>query len=327
MDQTPDADGPTKRRAPTRADLEARAQATRHDIEAQMRHTKAQLDATNAKIEARTGRNLVAAIAIGLGLGGALVVSLVIPGLSWLFIIFGGLLVGFTVFELSSALRHAGRDVPRVASTVLGVAVVPIAFYFHVEGLWLATLAVVALITIYRLVELVRPSHRTSAREVTADIAAGAFVQLYVTFMASFYVVVTSEEGGQWWTLAGIIIVVATDVGAYATGLSFGKHPMAPTISPKKTWEGFAGAVLAALTAGVLLAVLMLQQPWWVGLLLGAVLVLVATGGDLLESLVKRDLGIKDISTWLPGHGGFLDRLDSILPSASVVYLFFLVFA
>jgi phosphatidate cytidylyltransferase len=150
---------------------------------------------------------------------------------------------------------------------------------------------------------------------------------LYITFMAGFYVVMTGVDGGQWWVLAGIIIVVSTDVGAYATGLSFGRHPMAPTISPKKTWEGFAGAAAAALLAGVLLGIFMLQQPWWIGVLLGAVLVLVATGGDLLESLIKRDLGIKDISTWLPGHGGFLDRLDSILPSASVVYLFFLVFA
>jgi phosphatidate cytidylyltransferase len=326
MSRRPDGEETPKRRPPTRAEFEARAQATRHDIEAGVQAAKAQFDATQEKIQARTGRNLVAAIGIGLALGGALLVSLVIPGLTWLFIIFAGLLVGFTVFELSSALRHAGRDVPRIASTVLGVAVVPIAYFFHVEGLWLATLAVVALITVYRLVELVRPSHRTSARAVAADVAAGAFVQLYITFMAGFYVVMTGVDGGQWWVLAGIIIVVSTDVGAYATGLSFGRHPMAPTISPKKTWEGFAGAAAAALLAGVLLGIFMLQQPWWIGVLLGAVLVLVATGGDLLESLIKRDLGIKDISTWLPGHGGFLDRLDSILPSAAVAFVAFRIF-
>ena len=326
MSRRPDGEETPKRRPPTRAEFEARAHVARADIEAQMRATKAQLDATNAKIEERTGRNLIAAIGIGLALGGALLVSLLIPGLKWLFIIFGAGLVGFTVFELSSALRYAGRDVPRVASTVLGVAVVPVAFYFHVEGLWFATLAAIALITIYRLFEQVRPSHRGSPRAVFADIAAGAFVQLYVTFLAGFYAVLTGEEGGQWWTLAGIIIVVSTDVGAYATGLSFGKHPMAPTISPKKTWEGFAGAAVTAIVAGVLLGIFMLQEPWWVGVLLGAALMLVATGGDLLESLIKRDIGIKDISTWLPGHGGFLDRLDSILPAGAVTYLFFLVF-
>ena len=324
MSRRPDGEETPKRRPPTRAEFEARAQATRHDIEAQMRATKAQLDATQAKIEERTGRNLVAAIAIGLALGGLLLVSLLI--FTWLFIIFGAVLVGFTVFELSSALRFAGRDVPRIASTVVGVAVVPAAFYFHIEGLWLATLVAIAIITIYRLVELIRPSHRTSVRAVASDLAAGAFVQLYVTFMAGFYVVLTGEQGGQWWTLAGIIIVVATDVGAYATGLSFGKHPMAPTISTKKTWEGAAGAAAAALIAGTLLGIFLLQEPWWVGVFLGAALMVVATGGDLLESLIKRDLGIKDISTWLPGHGGFLDRLDSILPAAAVTYVFFLVF-
>jgi phosphatidate cytidylyltransferase len=324
MSRRPDGEETPKRRPPTRAEFEARAQATRHDIEAQMRATKAQLDATQAKIEERTGRNLVAAIAIGLALGGLLLVSLLI--FTWMFIIFGAVLVGFTVFELSSALRFAGRDVPRIASTVVGVAVVPAAFFFHIEGLWLATLAAIAIITLYRLIELIRPSHRTSVRAVASDIAAGAFVQLYVTFMAGFYVVLTGEEGGQWWTLAGIIIVVSTDVGAYATGLSFGKHLMAPTISPKKTWEGAAGAAAAALVAGTLLGIFMLQEPWWVGVLLGAALMVVATGGDLLESLIKRDLGIKDISTWLPGHGGFLDRLDSILPSAAITYVFFLVF-
>lgn len=325
MNRPVDGDASSKRRPPTRADIEARAQATRADIEAQMQAAKAQFDATQEKIQERTGRNLIAAIGIGLLLGGALLVSLLI--FKWLFIIFGAALVGFTVFELSSALRFAGRDVPRIASTVVGVAVVPIAFFFHIEGLWLATLAAIAIITLYRLVELARPSHRGSASTVISDIAAGAFVQLYITFMAGFYVVLTSEDGGEWWTLAAIIIVVATDVGAYASGLTFGRHPMAPTISPKKTWEGFAGAAFFAILAGFLLGWLMLGMPWYVGLLLGAALMLVATMGDLLESLIKRDLGIKDISSWLPGHGGVLDRLDSILPSAAIAYLFYLVFS
>jgi phosphatidate cytidylyltransferase len=120
--------------------------------------------------------------------------------------------------------------------------------------------------------------------------------------------------------------VISVDTGAYASGLLFGKHPMAPRISPKKTWEGFAGAVLVALVAGVILAVFMLHEQWWVGIIFGATIVFTATIGDLTESLIKRDLGIKDISTWLPGHGGFLDRLDSILPSAAAAYALFLIF-
>jgi phosphatidate cytidylyltransferase len=308
---------------PTRAELEARAQATRSDIEAGVREAKAQFDATNEKIQARTGRNLFAAIGIGLGLGGLLLVSLLI----WkpLFIVFAALLVGFTTFELASALRYAGRNVPRAASTVVALATLPVAFYLGVEGLWLALLAGCLLITLYRIIELLRPSHRTGTREVLLDVGAGAFVQVYVAFMAGFYVALTGSENGQWWTLAALIIVVFTDVGAYASGLTFGRHKMAPVISPGKTWEGFAGSILVAVAFGAILAPLMLQQPWWLGAIMGVLLAVVGTAGDLTESLIKRDLGIKDISTWLPGHGGFLDRLDSILPSAAVAYVIYLI--
>ncbi|TXK17055.1 phosphatidate cytidylyltransferase [Homoserinibacter sp. GY 40078] len=335
MDDDPGASATRKRTAreefevraqQRRADLEQHAQHAREEFEAQVRHARDQFDATQERIRERTGRNLLAAIAIGVVLGGTLLASLLFS--TWIFMPFAAVLLGFTVFELATALRHAGRDVPRVASIVVGIAAVPAAFFFHVPGLWLATLAGVLVITLWRLGELVRPSHRGSARDVLADIGAGLFVQLYVTFFAGFYVVLAGEvaNGGQWWLLASLIVVVTTDVGAYASGLAFGRHPMAPKISPKKTWEGFAGSALAAMTAGTLLAWLMLGQPWWVGTLMGAVLMLVGTMGDLIESLIKRELGIKDISGWLPGHGGFLDRLDSILPSAAVAYAFFLIF-
>jgi phosphatidate cytidylyltransferase len=126
--------------------------------------------------------------------------------------------------------------------------------------------------------------------------------------------------------LAFLILAVAADTGAYVSGLTFGRggrHPMAPRISPKKTWEGFAGACVAALVAGALLAAFMLQVPWWAGLIFGAVVLATATVGDLGESMLKRDLGIKDMSSWLPGHGGVLDRLDSILPSATAALVMF----
>lgn len=314
-----------KKHPPTRQEFEARAHATRVDIEAKAQEARAQFDATQEKIRARTGRNLLAAIAIGVVLGAIFITSLIL--LKWMFIIFGGFLIGFAVFELATALRQAGRDVPRVVSTVVGLAVVPTAFFFHVQGLWLGTLGAVLVVTVWRLAELLfRPSHRTGAKAVLLDLAAGALIQVYVTFMASFYLVLTGSNGGEWWTLASIVIVVVTDIGAYATGLLFGKHKLAPTISPGKTWEGFAGSIVFAIVTGILLAVLMLHQQWWVGLIMGVLLALVGTAGDLMESLIKRDIGVKDISSWLPGHGGFLDRLDSILPSAAVAYAFFLIF-
>ena len=285
---------------------------------------EAQVRATNDKINARTGRPLVRAIVVGLLLGLALLASLLI--VKELFMIFAGLLVGFTAWELASALRFAGRRVPRVPALIAALAVVPAAFYWLATGHWLVTLAVIALVVAWRLAELARPAARTSPREVLLDLGAGVFIMMYIAFMAGFTVLLTAQDGGQFWTLAFLIVVVSVDIGAYATGLTFGKHPMAPTISPKKTWEGFAGSVAAAVVAGILTAIFMLDQPWWVGLILGGVLVVTATGGDLAESLIKRDLGIKDISTWLPGHGGFLDRVDSSLLSGAAAYALFLIF-
>lgn len=300
----------------------ARKHSAFDDLEQRVEEARAQFDETNAKIKARTGRNLFAAIGIGLVLGGLFLVSLIL--VKWLFMILAGVLIGLTVFELASALRFAGRDVPRVASTVVAVATVPVAFFFGVEGLWLALLAAVVVISLWRLGEQLRPEHRADARAVLGDIGAGALVQVYVTFLAGLYVVLVGLAGGEWWTLASIVIVVVTDIGAYASGLAFGRHKLAPTISPGKTWEGFAGSIVTAVIAGILLGWLMLGQPWWVGLVIGVLLALVGTMGDLTESLIKRDLGVKDISTWLPGHGGFLDRLDSILPSAAVAYVIYL---
>ena len=284
-----------------------------------------QARAANDKINARTGRPLLRAIGVGLLLGGSLLVSLLI--IKELYMVFAGALVAFVAYELATALRSAGRDVPRIPTVVAAVAVVPATFYWLDDGHWWVTLGGIAVIAVWRLIEqVVRPSARASAKNLLLDIGAGAFIMIYAAFMAGFTVLLTAQDGGQWWTLAFLIVVVAVDTGAYASGLAFGKHLMAPTISPKKTWEGFAGSVAAALIAGILLAIFMLQQPWWVGVVLALAMVLTATSGDLAESLIKRDLGIKDISSFLPGHGGFLDRLDSALLSGAVAYALFLIF-
>lgn len=283
-----------------------------------------QVRETNERITQRAGRPLLAAIAIGLVLGGLLLVSLLI--FKALFMVFAAVLIGFATWELATALRVAGRDVPRVAAIIASVAIVPASFFWLDAGHWLITLAAVGFVTLWRVAELLRPSHRTSPRAVLADIGAGALVVLYVAFLGTFAVLLTARPGGQWWTLAFLIVVVVVDTGAYVAGRIFGRHKLAPNISPGKTWEGFAGAALFAVISGVLLALFMLQQPWWVGVIFGIVMLLTATAGDLAESLIKRDLGVKDMSTWLPGHGGFLDRLDSILLSAGAAYAVFLIF-
>ena len=319
-----------------RADLEARADATRVEIraqvkarraelKAQMQATRAQIDHANEKIEARTGRNLPLAILIGLALGLAMLFSLIV--VKELFMIVAAFLIGFTVFELASALRSSGRRVPRWPTVLAALATVPAAFYLGDSGKWLVSLAGIAFVVLWRVAELASPRHRAPAREVWLDLAASSFIQVYVPFLASFAVLLAARDGGHWWTLAFLILVISVDTGAYATGLTFGRHPMAPRISPKKTWEGFAGSVGAAFLAGILLSIFMIGQPWWFGFVFGAVIVLTATVGDLTESLIKRDLGIKDISTWLPGHGGFLDRMDSIVLSAAAAYVLYLIFA
>lgn len=312
------------RRKSKRAEFEEFAHATAEEIKAQFEATRAQIDATNEKIEARTGRNLIAAIVIGLALGFAMLFSLIV--VKELFMLFAGALIAFTAFELASALRFAGHNVPRIPVVIAALATVPAAFYLGVDGQWLSALAGIVLITLWRVAEQARPSHRVNGKTLLADVAAGTFVYIYVPFLASFAVLLTAQEGGEWWALAFLLTIISIDTGAYASGLLLGKHKMAPRISPKKTWEGFAGSVVVAIIAGVLLALFMIDQPWWVGLIFGVTMVFTGTLGDLTESLIKRDLGIKDISTWLPGHGGFLDRLDSILPSAAGAYVLFILF-
>ncbi|MGA0566274.1 phosphatidate cytidylyltransferase [Rathayibacter sp. KR2-224] len=317
-DEARQADAPLGRRMrDRRSDLE-------RQVQAQLQATKAQLDATNEKIQQRTGRNLVFAVFIGLVGGALLLVSLIV--VKEIFMVFAATLAGFAGFEFATALRIAGLRVPRVALSVVGVVLVPAAYYLHASGEWVVAIAGLLVLWLWRLLEGLAPSRRTSGRALVRDLVATALATLYVPFLACFSVLLVAQPDGQWWTLAALILVVVVDTGAYAVGLSFGKHPMAPTISPKKTWEGFAGAAVTALVAGVLLAVFMLHVPWWFGLVFGALLLVTATVGDLTESLIKRDIGIKDMSSWLPGHGGFLDRLDSILPSVALAYVLYVIF-
>jgi phosphatidate cytidylyltransferase len=308
----------------SREEIRAQVQSRKADLERQFEASKAQFDQAQEKIKARTGRNLILAILIGLAFGGALLLSLLV--IKELFMLFAVVLAGFAAWELSQALRKGDFDVPRIPTVASAVIAIPIAYYGGASGQLLAVLGGIVLVTVWRLVEQAVPSRRRSGASLVRDLSAGVFVQGYVTLLATFTVVLTAAEGGQWWTLAFIVIAVAADVGAYAFGLMFGKHKMAPVISPKKTWEGFAGGAGASLVAGVLLSLFMLGNTWWFGLIFGAAIFLTATLGDLAESLVKRDIGIKDMSSWLPGHGGFLDRLDSILPSAAVAFVAFRIF-
>lgn len=306
------------------ADFQAHVRAARSEFENQVAQKRAEFEEANERIKQRTGRDLIVATLIGLAIGAVLIASLIF--LKWLFVLFalGAAILG--IFEFSRALIGSGRKVDLVPQLVVGSVLVLSGFFLGLWLHWVVVFVAIALVIVWRLIAQMFARDGRTYGAVLGDVLIAGFIQLYVPFLTSLCLILLRQDGGEWWVLAFIIIAAASDTGAYAAGLSFGKHPMAPKISPKKTWEGFAGAVLAALIAGVLLSLFMLGLPWWPGLILGAIVVGTATAGDLGESMIKRDLGIKDMSSWLPGHGGVLDRLDSILPSVvaalALYYLF-----
>ncbi|MFT4231823.1 MAG: phosphatidate cytidylyltransferase [Leucobacter sp.] len=290
----------------------------RDEIRSAIESTRAQLEATNARIEARAGRNLFFAVLSGLVFAAVFLASLLL--VKQVFVLLVAVLVSIALIELAAAFRSAGRRVPRVGVVLGGLIVVGGAFFFGAEGMLLGLFAASVLLTAWRLVEGLVPAWETPPRTLVRDVFSGLFTLVYVAFLGSFAVLLVDADRGEWWVFALVLVVVSVDIGAYAAGVTLGKHKMTPRISPNKTWEGFAGAAVVAMAVGVAVALLALQQPWWVGIALGAVVLLTATGGDLTESLIKRNLGVKDMSSWIPGHGGFLDRLDSLLPSAVGVY-------
>lgn len=274
-----------------------------------------------AKMEARTGRNLVAAIGIGVALGAIFIFSLIFDK-QW-FIAFIAVFVGFGTWELATISRTGNRHVPRIPVLIAALAMLPATFYFGYLGQLLMLAAGIVFAIVWHVVQ-----RRLSSADVTdRDMLMSAFTLSYVPFLASFAVLMTARDGGEWWTLGTMIIIASVDTGAFATGVLFGKTPMAPKISPKKTWEGFVGSAVFGSTAGYFIATFMLGIDWWWGVLLGLIILGVATVGDLIESLIKRELGTKDASHFLPGHGGFLDRLDSVLPSMLVASVFAILFS
>ena len=306
------------------AAFQAHVRSARNEFENQVAHARAEFEEANERIKERTGRDLIVATLLGLALGAVLLVSLLF--LKWLFLVFALAATLLGTFEFCRALIGAGRRVDVIPQLVVGSLLVVSGYFVELWLHWVAVFVAVAVVIVWRLIgQMVSRDGRTYAG-VLGDVLTAGFIQLYVPFLASLCVILLRQEGGEWWVLAFIAVVVAADTGAYAAGLSFGRHPMAPRISPKKTWEGFAGAALAALTVGVLLALFMLGLPWWTGLILGVVILGTATAGDLGESMIKRDLGIKDMSSWLPGHGGVLDRLDSILPSTTAALALYYLF-
>ncbi len=265
-----------------------------------------------ARHPSRAGRNLASAILVGLGLSTIILVPLLTVRQTFVGVLAAA--TAFATWELRDALRRgAGIEVPLPVLLVGGQAMIWLSWPFGLRGLALAFAATALGCLVWRM--------RAGAAHYLRDVSAGLFTAVYVPLFCSFVVILTVAPDGVGRVLTYMLCVVASDVGGYAVGVLFGRHPMAPTISPKKSWEGFAGSQLLGMATGAVCVALMLGGSWWQGALTGALLVVVATLGDLVESLVKRDLGIKDMGRLLPGHGGLMDRLDSMLPTAVVAYL------
>jgi phosphatidate cytidylyltransferase len=274
-------------------------------------------DAAGAEKKSRAGRNLPAAIGVGLGLGAVIVASLFVYRPSFAFIV--GIAVLYGCYELAQALATAGIRVS-LAPLLVGSAALLIAGWERgPSGLVLGVLVTLTGVLVWRIAD--------GALGYTRDVTASALTLLYLPTLAGFAVLLAHPADGAGRVIAFVATVVCSDTGGYASGVLFGKHPLAPIVSKAKTWEGFAGSVIACSTAGVLLMTLTFHESWWKGLLFGLAIVVTATVGDLGESMIKRDLDVKDMGHLLPGHGGIMDRLDSLLPCAAVAYLLLSGFA
>jgi phosphatidate cytidylyltransferase len=279
-----------------------------------------QTSPTPQKDHGRAGRDLPAAIGSAVVLLAAVAVSLAFWKSAFMLIVAAAVVVA--IWELHRGLLAKAIDVPEQPLMVGGVVMVGVAYFFGAPALVTAT-AVTALATMLWLL-------RRGIDGYVQNATASVFVLVYVPFLGSF-VALLLAEGGAWdfdrWDdgvkgiLVFILVTIASDIGGYIAGVLFGRHPMAPVISPKKSWEGFAGSLVFCVAVGVGLVVWMLDGDWWVGVALGLIAVVMATLGDLCESVIKRDLGIKDMSQVVPGHGGLMDRLDSLLATIAPVWL------
>jgi phosphatidate cytidylyltransferase len=258
------------------------------------------------------GRNLPLAIVTALALAGVLITSLVLSRPAFVFFLLG--VVTLALLELLTVLRARATRPAGPVVLATGALLVVGAYLEGPAALSFGLLATILAAFGWYLVDRART-------EVTRNVAATIFATVYVPFMAAHLSLVVARGDHYVGALIGYAaLVVIYDTAAYATGATLGRRPIAPQVSPNKSWEGAIGASVACLAAGAFL--LPLWEPWTVasGLVLAAATCLVAPLGDLSESMLKRDLAVKDMGSILPGHGGMLDRIDALLFMAPVLY-------
>jgi phosphatidate cytidylyltransferase len=264
----------------------------------------------------RTGRNLPIALAVGVALGGAALLTLFTLKATFLGLV--AIAVGIALLELSRACAAREISLPVIPIAAGGAAMLGLAYWVGEQAALAAFTGTVVLLLAWRL--------RGGTAGYVRDLTAGVFALAYLPLLAVFVPLMLARPDGSRRTLIFVAMAVCSDVGGYFAGILIGRHPMASGISPKKTWEGFAGSVLVGVAGGAILLTTLLHGQVWQGIVLGAAAVTAATLGDLAASMIKRDLDIKDWGSVLPGHGGVLDRIDSLLLVSPVVWFLLTVF-
>ncbi|MGH3470900.1 MAG: phosphatidate cytidylyltransferase [Nocardioidaceae bacterium] len=261
--------------------------------------------------QSRAGRDLPVAILVGVVLVALIIASLVFYKALFLVVVSAAIVLG--LWELGRALAHNGTWMPAIPMWLGAVGMIFGSYYGGTDVMVVVFAGTVLVAVLWRM---------TRGQEgFVRDVSATVFCLAYLPFLASFVALLLAPDDGIKRVITFIAVTVASDTGGFAVGVVFGRHPMAPAISPRKSWEGFAGSMVVCTAAGIVCVVLLLDGDWWVGLVLGSIAAVTATLGDLAESMVKRDVGIKDMSNLLPGHGGLMDRLDSLLTTLPVVWL------
>jgi phosphatidate cytidylyltransferase len=259
----------------------------------------------------RAGRNLPAAIGVGLALGAVVLLSLYLWKAAFVGVVVAAVVLA--AWELTNAFGSGRIRVPVVPLAVGAVAIIVSAYAGGSEAMVVALALTVFATMLWRSPE--------NPKGYVRDVTAATFAALYLPFLAGFAVLLLRPDDGPNRVVVFIVLTVLSDVGGYVAGVLFGKHPMAPSVSPKKSWEGLGGSGLFCALGGAVMLPALLEGEIWEGILCGVAVMATATLGDLGESMIKRDLGIKDMGSLLPGHGGIMDRLDSLLPAAPVMFL------
>jgi phosphatidate cytidylyltransferase len=264
----------------------------------------------------RAGRDLPLAVAVGVGL-----LAVVLASLLWrkeLFVLLAAVACGAALWELAQAFARRHLHLPLLPVLVGSTGILVSAYVAGAEAMFVAFLLTAGGVVVWRVLD-------GSGPQALRDASAGTFATAYVPLMGGFVMLMLAEPDGPARVLLFVLLAVASDTGGYVAGVLAGRHPLAPSVSPKKSWEGLGGSLVLAGTVGGVGFWLGFGASPLLGVVLGVAAVLTATLGDLAESLIKRDLELKDMGSLLPGHGGVLDRLDSLLLTAPLVYTVLLV--